>query len=102
MSKTELTKTLTMCSLDAGDAKLLPEWMKQCAEKNQTEETKDNIITKLLQSNKGFHDVDIPVTAQLQRTIRSRKWLVGAPTPTAATAATGLSPFAVGPMSEVE
>eukprot|EP00957_Ditylum_brightwellii_P104565 7967908-Ditylum_brightwellii.AAC.1 len=34
--------------------------------------------------------------------IRAQKWSGGAPTPTAATAATGRSPFAVGPMSEDE
>eukprot|EP00957_Ditylum_brightwellii_P107926 8232530-Ditylum_brightwellii.AAC.1 len=56
MSKTKLNKTTTMCGLCKGDAKSLPDWFKLCAKKGQTEETKDSIITQLLQSTKIFYD----------------------------------------------
>eukprot|EP00957_Ditylum_brightwellii_P126427 9637408-Ditylum_brightwellii.AAC.1 len=63
---------------------------------------KDCIITEKLQSNKIYTDADIPVTQQLLKMIRQRKWAGGQTIPMAATAPTWLSPYAVGPMTEKE
>eukprot|EP00957_Ditylum_brightwellii_P140725 10720232-Ditylum_brightwellii.AAC.1 len=76
-----------MCGLEQGDEESLPTWFKLCAEKGQTEETKDSIITQLLHGTKVFYDVDVPLTAPLLKMICTRKWLGGAPTPTSTTAA---------------
>eukprot|EP00957_Ditylum_brightwellii_P100269 7641787-Ditylum_brightwellii.AAC.1 len=91
-----------MCGLLEREEDLLPDFFHLCAEKGQTENMKDCIITEKLQSNKIYTVVDIPITQQLLKMIRQRKWAGGHPIPTAATAPTGLSPYAVGPMTEEE
>eukprot|EP00957_Ditylum_brightwellii_P028214 2130734-Ditylum_brightwellii.AAC.1 len=63
---------------------------------------KDCIITEKLQSHKVYTEIDIPVTQQLLKMIRQCKWAGGHPIPTAATATTGLSLYAVGPMTKQE
>eukprot|EP00957_Ditylum_brightwellii_P021833 1646995-Ditylum_brightwellii.AAC.1 len=60
------------------------------------------IITEKLQSHKVYTDMDIPVTQQLLKMIRQCKCAGRHPIPMAATAATGLSPYAAGPMTEGE
>eukprot|EP00957_Ditylum_brightwellii_P147679 11246245-Ditylum_brightwellii.AAC.1 len=91
-----------MCGLLEGEKPLLPDLFHLCAEKGQTEDMKDCIITEKLQSNKIYTDVDITVTQQLPKMIRQCKWAGGHPIPTAATAPSGLSPYAMGPMTEEE
>eukprot|EP00957_Ditylum_brightwellii_P074006 5623634-Ditylum_brightwellii.AAC.1 len=102
MSSSELKKLLKMCGLLEGEEDLLPDLFHLCAKKGQIEDTKDCIITEKLQSNKIYTDVDIPATQQLLKMIRQRKWAGEHPIPMATTAPTGLSPYAVGPMTEEE
>eukprot|EP00957_Ditylum_brightwellii_P009607 724241-Ditylum_brightwellii.AAC.1 len=91
-----------MCGLSEGEEDLLPDLFHLCAKKGQMEDMKDCIIIEKLQSNKIYTDMDIPLTQQLLKMIRQGKWAGGHPIPTVATAPTGLSPYAVGPMTEEE
>eukprot|EP00957_Ditylum_brightwellii_P025066 1896565-Ditylum_brightwellii.AAC.1 len=91
-----------MCGLSEGEEDLLQYLFHLCTKKGQTDDMKDCIMTEKLQSHKVYTDVDIPVTQQLLKMIRQHKWAGGHPIPMAAMAQTGLSPYAVGPMTEEE
>eukprot|EP00957_Ditylum_brightwellii_P135098 10300403-Ditylum_brightwellii.AAC.1 len=102
MSNTELTKMLHMCSLKQGDNDTLPDWLRTCAKKGQSEETKETAIAATLQTKKVFYGVTCPINAPLLNIIKQNWWTRGHLVPTSSTAATGWSVYAFGPLLEEE
>ena len=97
----ELQTTLAMCGLNKGEEYLLPTWFEKLNKKGQNDNTRNQVIIKLLQ-NILFEEAEIPITAPLLLMIHKQKWLSNDPTVTYRTAAKGLSVFAVGAMSKDE
>jgi hypothetical protein len=106
MSQQELAATLTMCG-QAPNAhpSLLPQWIKDCAEKGMTESFKLTLIRKHIMATAYFDDAEVPVTSTLLKNINKRNWLGkdgNIRRPSLLNATEGLSPFIVLDLDEDE
>ena len=105
-SQQEMAATLTMCG-QAPNAhpSLLPQWIRDCAERGMTDSFKLTLIRKHLMATAYFDDADVPVTSTLLKNINKRNWLGkdgNIRRPSLLNATEGLSPFIVLDLDEDE
>ena len=75
MSSGELTSLLCMCGVDEnGTIDELPQWMRDCADKGNTEAFKTMQLQKHVMATTYYDDVNVPLTAPLLKMMVKRAW----------------------------
>lgn len=105
MSDIEAKLLKRMCGYNPdSDNTVLPMWIHQLFQKNQTDNDKDLIVAGVLAQKGRFDEERIPIYHELKKMVAQRKWTGGEAggNPKLAYACYGLTPFAMLDLTEDE